>query len=119
MNKPPEARTALDGLLWPSGRVADAVAALAEQVGFPLATVDAGAMPDELSADEITHWIETAAERAGLQVEQLFGSLDEIEELLASAAPAVFRLSDVAGSHGFLAVIGTRGRSVRVLGPDL
>ena len=102
---------------WPSNRAAEAVQALARHAGIPLATSETFPLPDDLPVEQIGGWIEKVAEQAGVQIDQAFVTLDELDVLLSTAAPVLIRLSSIEGAP-FLAVLGRRGRFVRALGSD-
>jgi ATP-binding cassette, subfamily B, bacterial len=109
---------ALTGAAWPSSRVAEAMQALARHAGLPVVASEPVSLPDDLPIEQMNTWIERAAEQTGVQADQAFVALDEIEVFLSTGAPALLRLSAVEGAP-FLAVLGRRGRFVRTLGRDL
>jgi ATP-binding cassette, subfamily B, bacterial len=117
MNKPPDASVASEAV-WPAIRVAEAIQALARHAGLPLRTSEAPTLPGDLSFEELNTWIERSADQCGVQADQAFLTLDEIGALLATGGPALIRLSALEGAP-LLAVLGQRGRFVRVLGRDL
>jgi ATP-binding cassette, subfamily B, bacterial len=108
---------ALSDAAWPSKRVAEAMQALARHAGLPVSTSEALSLPDDLPTEQVGGWIEKVAEQTGVQVDQAFVTLDELDGMLTTAAPVLIRLSAIEGAP-FLAVLGRRGRSVRVLGND-
>lgn len=108
----------LDDAAWPAPRVSEALHALARRAGLPVESVEAVALPDNFDVDQLNAWIDTVAAQAGLQADQAFVALDEIDGLVSHSAPALIRVAAVAGAP-FLAVLGRRGRFVRALGPDL
>ena len=119
MNRRPEpAIVALAGAAWPSNRAAEAMQALARHAGLPVAMSDPVSVPADLPIEQVSSWIETVAGQSGIQADQAFVALDEIDVLLSSGAPVLVRLAAVEGAP-FLAVLGRRGRFVRVLGSDL
>ncbi len=117
-NTPPESFTEVTAAAWPLSQAAEALYALARRTGLPLATVEAPAMPAAHPQEQLHSWIEQAAARADLQADQQFLALDELDDFLSHAAPALLRLTAVDGSP-FLALAGRRGRFVLALGPDL
>jgi ATP-binding cassette subfamily B protein len=117
MNRRRDAAAALEGSGWSAGRVAEALEALARQSGLPIDHSASFPAPADLPVEELGRWIEQSGERAGLHVEQVFVSLDEIGALLRAGAPALIRLAALDGAP-LLAVVGRRGRYVRVLVSD-
>ena len=119
MNRPLEPEMSeLAAAAWPSARVSEALHALGRHVGLPVESVEAVTLPDNFPADQLYVWIETAAAQAGLQADQAFVALDEIDGFASNSGPALIRLAALDGAP-FLAVIGSRGRFVRAIGPDL
>src|SRR5689334_16127643 len=113
MSKRPDAMTReLTSAAWPATRVTEAIQALATQAGFAINPLETVALPDDLSVDQLHQWIETSAAQIGIQAEQAFVALDDIDTLLSSAAPALIRLSALEGAP-LLAIVGRRGRFVR------
>ena len=80
MSSLPDLRSAA----WPSNRVVEAMQALARHAGLPVDISEPVALPDDLPIDRLSGWIESAAERSGVQVDQAFVTLEEIDVLLAS-----------------------------------
>ena len=118
MNTRLEGNPAIIDATWPACRVVDAMQALARHTGLAMTSVDGLEMPAELPVEQLNSWIETAADLGGLQAEQAYVALDEIELLLSRGAPALIRLAGAEGAP-FIAVLGRRGRSVQTLGRDL
>src|SRR5207249_4962349 len=81
-------------------------------------SLEAVALPNSVPPEQLDGWIESAAARAGLQVDQAFISLDEIDHLITYSAPALLRLAAL-DTAPFLAVVERRRRFVCALGPDL
>src|SRR5216683_2296849 len=118
-NRPPEMNLArLTEAAWPSARAGEALYALARHVGLPMASVEAVPLSASVRPEHLDGWITDAATRAALQADQAFVALDELEGLISQSAPALLRLAALDGAP-FLAVVGCRGKFVRVLGPDL
>src|SRR3954469_8935961 len=103
---------------WPASRVAEAVQAVARHVGLPITPFEAVATPEALSVNKLNTWIETAADRVGVQAEQAFVGLDELDVLLSNGGPALIRLAALENTP-FIAVLGRRRRFVLTLGRDL
>src|SRR5580765_1851094 len=102
---------------WPSSRVAEAIQALARHAGLPVAASEPISLSADLPIEQMNDWIERAADQTGVQAEQAFIALDEIDVLLSTGGPVLVRLSALEGAP-FLAVVGCRGRFVPTLGPD-
>src|SRR5215470_3612650 len=118
MNRRPElTRDGLAAAAWPANHVAEAMQALARRAGLPLSATEAISVPDDLPVEQMGGWIEKMAEHVGVQVDQAFVTLDELDVMLTTAAPVLVRLSAIEGAP-FLAVLGRRGRFVHVLGND-
>jgi ATP-binding cassette subfamily B protein len=113
MNTPPEMLNAV----WPATRVAEAMQALAQHAGLPSEQGEPILLPDDLPVEQIGDWLERLGEQTGVQVDQAFVTLDEVDVMLSTAAPVLIRLSGIEGAP-FLAVLGRRGRYLRVLGSD-
>ncbi|MCP3959902.1 MAG: ATP-binding cassette domain-containing protein [bacterium] len=65
-------------------------------------------------------WITDVAERLGLEVEETETPHSEVADMVRSCGPALLRIPPVEGSSpAVLAVLGSRGNTVRVLGTDL
>ena len=119
MNRQPEPNTVeIADAAWPSTRAGEALHALARHVGLPVDSLEAVALPNSVLPEQLDGWIESAAARAGLQVDQAFISLDEIDHLITYSAPALLRLAAL-DTAPFLAVVERRRRFVYTLGPDL
>src|SRR5262245_52626020 len=88
---------------WPAHRIAEAVHALAQHAGLPVSTLESVPLPEELPVEQLSSWIESIADRFGVQTDHAFVALDEIEVLLASGGPLLLRLSAIEGTP-FLAV---------------
>lgn len=105
--------TALDLALWPAARLGEAVEALAAASGLARRAGEVPAAhlpPDDAGVDR-------AARPLGVDAQAVQSPYAEVERMLRGCAPAVLRVSR-GGEERFLAVLGTRGRRLRVLGPD-
>jgi len=102
---------------WPATRIAEAMQALAQHAGLPVAPGEPILPPDGLRVEQIGDWIERLGEQRGIQLDGAFVTLDELDAMLSTAAPVLIRLSAIE-SAPFLAVLGRRGRFVRALGSD-
>lgn len=104
--------------VWPQARAGEALTALAAAAGLAPRGADLGAAPEAEAA--LGAWLEDAGAFIGVEIEAVASPYDEIDRVLAGAAPALIR---VAGPEdkgaALLAVLrGERGRLV-VLDPVL
>jgi ATP-binding cassette, subfamily B, bacterial len=116
-NKVRESPAELTEALWPSSRAAEALYAAARHAGMPIPALEAPVLPPD-AADRIGPWMDAAAERAQIQVDQVFVSMEEIADLLTYSAPCLIRLTAIDGAP-FLAIVGHARRRVLAIGPDL
>jgi len=105
-------------MLWPSSRLGEAVHALARSAGLPTTCRETFGPDPDLTPDQLSTWIEAAADRGGLQASQAVARIDEIPGLALGGAPLLLRLGAADGG-GFLAVVGADRQRLVVLGPDL
>lgn len=105
----------LTSLVWPLERLGEALSELAlrsglarESVGNPGRTVVAG---DDTMLLE--RWMTAAGLRIGVEAETVTAYYCDVEALLRESAPLLVR-----HGAGVLAVLETRGKSVRLLAPD-
>lgn len=111
----------LDTLSWPASKLNDAVEALARTLGLSPRPVEMLRPPEDLGRDggePLGRWIEAAVGGFGLEAEPAQAPYAEIERLLRGAGPALLRLP-VKGEPHFLAVLGSRRRTISLLGPNL
>ncbi len=116
MNRPPDDR--LFAVTWPASRAGEALCAMAQHAGLPLRSALDILPAGDASVEELGASLDAVAERAGLQVTQLFASLDEIAALLAESGPVLLRLR-LGDTARVLAVVGGQRRAVSVLASDL
>jgi ATP-binding cassette subfamily B protein len=102
---------------WPEARIAEALTMLAEHAGLAAGGSIVALPGGHVAEDRLNAWIEAAAAHAGLETDQVFVGLDEIDTLLAGSAPALVRMAAIGGAP-FLAVLGATRGSLRVVGPD-
>jgi len=112
---------ALDAACWPFARIAEALEALAGREGMLPAegTRRVEASPSGIDDASVTAWMDTAAERLGIDIEAVDATWPEVEFLLRRAAPAVVLLRDRDPPRCALLLGGAIGGRVRALGPDL
>lgn len=106
-------------LAWPAARLGEAIEALARHARLAPASV-ALTLPAELrraAAPELGRWIEWAGGQLGLEVEPVQMAVSEVESVLRQAGPALVRLRGERET-GWVLLLGRRGRTLRVLGPD-
>ncbi len=105
----------LAALAWPATRAGDALAALVRRCGLASATTEAGNPAHLATGSQACEWIESAAKRLNCEAEPVESNYRDLETDLASAYPALLRLSDTL----FLAIVSSRGPKLRVLAPSL
>lgn len=106
--------TNLNNFVWPASQLGEAVSALALKSGL---IASAAELPNPSSSRQRPgQWIEAAAERLGLEAEEVGALYGEVERMISTAGPALLRLP---GEAGFLAVVGGRRQKVSLLTPDL
>ena len=109
----------LTDLGWPAAGLGEALEALARQSGLGTrgSASPAPAPPRGAAEEQLGPWIEAAARRLGCEAEAVQTPYGEVEDLVASAAPAIVRLP-CPGPPVFLTLFaGKRGR-VGILTPD-
>lgn len=112
---------ALDTLIWPAGRLGEAIAVLARFHGWRLrdgAASDAPAALEQDSPERLGDWLEAVAAWQGVEAEQVEVPYPEIEALVRRAAPALLRLPGLE-KPGFLALLRCQRRRVMLVGPDM
>jgi ATP-binding cassette subfamily B protein len=105
-------------MLWPTDRVGEALRTLAGAGGAPAVGDASGGPPADASVEEISAWLSAAAEREGLQADRVHAAFSELSRTLTSGTPVLLRVSTPDGP-AFLLVLDGRGRSTRILTPDL
>lgn len=110
----------LEALAWPHSRLGEAMEALGRRAGFsprPLATSSPPEGFDPARDETLDDWLDASARQAGLEVELAETPYPEVERLVRSAGPALLRLAGTDEPR-FLALLGSRRRAARLLGPD-
>ena len=112
---------ALRAYWWPLSRLGEGLEALARAGGLSPRAVESLEPPPNLQADLTlaTRWLDWAASRLGLEVEPVDAAVPDADALLQQAGPALVPWADPQAGMGFLLLLGGRGRSVRLLAPDL
>jgi ATP-binding cassette subfamily B protein len=107
--------TNINELAWPASQLGEAMNALARKSGL---AADVAELPNlsRAAAQRLGPWIETAAERLGLEAEEVGAPYGEVERMILTAGPALLR---IPGENSFLALLGRRGGKVSALAPDL
>jgi ATP-binding cassette, subfamily B, bacterial len=100
-------------LSWPSVQIGDALTALVRRTS--LGAVDAElANPSGLQNEDLSAWVEWAAQRLGCEAQIAEMSFSDLAQELPAAYPALLRTSE----KSFLLVLGSRGSKLRLLAPD-
>ncbi len=106
--------TNVSDLAWPASQLGEAITALARKSGLSSHEVE---LPNPSSSKPRPGpWIEAAAERLGLEAEEVGALYGEVGRMITSAGPALLRLP---GARGFLAVLGGKRGRVSLLTPGL
>ncbi len=107
----------IDLCLWPHDRLGAALAVLAQRAGLAEGARAAAlaALPAPADAADLDPWLAHAAARLGLEAQAVQCQVPQAGELLLRGGPALLRLTDC----GFVLLLGRRGRTLRLVGPDL
>ena len=103
--------------LWSWSAAGEALAALARESGLSGATPSVERPPPGFGEGSAGPWLDAAGAVLGLEVEEVSAPYPELNDLLLQAGPALVAVPGEAG--GLLAVLGGRGRWLRVLSPAL
>jgi ATP-binding cassette subfamily B protein len=105
--------------LWPRERLGEALEAIVAASRLvpsrDLRPLD-NAPPVPRAPLEVAVWIVAAGEHLGVEALPAETTCGEVSDMLARCAPA---LVEVVGQDGFAAIVGARGKTLRMLGPDL
>ena len=106
---------------WTAPRLAEAMAALADQAGLRPEEVTLPRLPERPERGAVHTWLDAAAATMGLEVEPIQTTFAELGESLRGAAPALLRLPAVEPEEPprFLALVRGGRRRVVLLGADL
>jgi ATP-binding cassette subfamily B protein len=109
--------TELSGIAWSRSQAAQAILALARAAGLPMkrrqvsGSPGPGSTQDEGPSEGAS--VEGVAAGLGLEAEAVGAVYADIDAVLAAAGPALLQVQD-----RFVALVGARGRSLAVVGPD-
>ena len=107
------------GITWHASRLGDALDALIQRSGLSSQAAEIRNPGPGVARDSAAmgRWLEAAAESVALEAEPAHVQYAELERYLRTAGPALIGVS-LGGETQFLAILESRGRKVRVLGPD-
>ncbi len=105
----------LESIAWPVADLGNAMMALARRTGVLPRTAAAAVSNAFLRGADLGGWLEWEAKRLGFEAEPLESTLRDLDSDLASAHPALLRVSDSL----IIAVLGGDQRTLRVLTPAL
>ena len=111
----------LDRKSWPLPRLGEAIIALARMSHLLQRTIELPTPPQSLIEEDeerLGRWIENAASAIGMEAESIEVSYGDLEDFLRQGGPALLRLQ-YEGAPRFLALIRSKGKTLRLLGPDL
>ena len=111
----------IDRLTWPVEQLGEAMAVVARRQGWPVREVEPPAGPvglDPTDTVALSAWLEATASWLGLTAESVQTPYAEVEVLVQDAGPAIIRLPGQEKPK-LLILLRSRGRRVRLLGPDL
>jgi ATP-binding cassette subfamily B protein len=111
----------LEQAQWPFARLGEALDALARSSGLAARSPGIPNPPAHVGARDVdarSRWIEASAEHLGLEVEAVDTAYADVERFVLGAGPALVYLPG-EGEPRFLALLRAKGRSLRLVGPDL
>jgi ABC-type bacteriocin/lantibiotic exporter with double-glycine peptidase domain len=106
---------------WPISGLNQAIEVLVRESGLPHSPAELPTPPPKLghpAASGLGAWMAGAAQRLGLEAEQVDAGYGEVESLARGAGPAILVVSD-GDERRALAVLRSRRGRVRLIGPDL
>jgi len=107
---------AFEQLIWPPARAGQALLALAAQAGLAPRAVGETTAPKTIVDDEsgLGRWLDVVGRAAGVAVESVETTYEDVDRLVRRGAPALVRL----GERGVVAITGCRRRYATLLAPD-
>ncbi|HEX5731649.1 MAG TPA: ABC transporter ATP-binding protein [Blastocatellia bacterium] len=108
-------------LAWPVSKLGEAIEAIARKSGLSPRHVEAPPPPASIiqtGGKAVGRWVETTAGLLGLEAEPVETTYPEVESFVRGGGPAILPLPG-NGEAGYLALLGSKGRSVFLLAPDL
>lgn len=110
----------IEHLVWPAERMAEGIEALARAAKLSPIPCDTLPVPPAIadSPAERARWMHWAAARLGIEAESVETSMTEFESMALRAGPAIFAVQAREGA-GFVLVLRSAGRDLRILAPDL
>ncbi|MCG8403724.1 MAG: ABC transporter ATP-binding protein/permease [Phycisphaerales bacterium] len=106
---------------WPASRLGEAMEAVARRGALTTVTTEAPAPPDWLAfddADALERWMDAAARSLGIEAEPVESDYADLDHMIRSTGFALLRISDEKEPR-FLAILGSRRRTLRVIASDL
>lgn len=112
--------TSVEEVAWSAGQAAEALAALARAGRLPMVQASAAIAPLDVGAapERFGHWLELAAGWIGLELEPVATQYGDVDLFLRASGPSLLRLPDAPPERCLVALLGRRGRCLRVIGPD-
>ena len=111
----------LHEMSWPLARLGEALEALARQSKLATGPSPALLPLENLKASDdetLVRWLKTSARQMNLEVEPVFSSYVELEQMISHGGPALLRLRVDDGPR-FLVLLGREWRTVSVLDHNL
>ena len=108
-------------LTWPVAKLGDAIEAIARTSGLSPRHIEAPNPPPSMTggSDKVfSRWVETTAGLLGLEAEPVETTYPEVERFVRGASPALIPLTGSL-ERRYLALLGSKGRNVMILAPDL
>jgi ATP-binding cassette, subfamily B, bacterial len=108
-------------LAWPLERLGEALEALSSRSKLSNQSTEVPSQPEDAGAPDdetFERWIRATANRLNIEVESLFCSYGELEQLVMAGGPALLRLR-LNDKTCFLSLLGRGRRTVSILDPQL